>query len=73
MALVAADSPPPALLAFALNHAQITGFIGSRQHTSSNHYRLPQRTLTDYNLIYLWEGQAEWIVDGVAHQLNPAA
>lgn len=57
------------LLGFALRHARITGIIGSRQRTDDDGYRLVERTVPDWNLIYVWEGAAEWTVDGVVHRL----
>ena len=58
-----------AALSFALRHAVITGFIGSRQETRTNSYRLAPRTVPDYNLIYVWTGTARWVVADTAHDL----
>jgi AraC-like DNA-binding protein len=57
------------LLAFALAHARITALMGSRQHTRDNSYVLVERILADYNLIYVWEGGADWIISGTTHHL----
>jgi AraC-like DNA-binding protein len=59
----------PSLLAFALRHAVVTPFIGSRQHTDDDSYLLKPRTCPDYNLIYVWEGAARWTVEDVEHPL----
>jgi AraC-like DNA-binding protein len=61
---------PQALLAFALRHVVVTGFLGSKQHTDRNAYALAERTLRDYNLIYVWRGAAAWTVGGVEHRLR---
>ena len=61
---------PQALLAFALRHVVVTGFLGSHQHTERNGYALPERTVRDYNLIYVWRGAAAWTVGGVEHRLR---
>ena len=58
-----------ALLAFALRHAVIQGFIGSRQETSTDSYRLAPRIVPDYNLIYVWTGAAQWVVGDTIHDL----
>jgi AraC-like DNA-binding protein len=66
----AQPSPLPPLLAFALRHAAITAFPGSRQRTAQDGYRLPWRTCPDWNLIRVWEGAAVWTVEGVDHRLE---
>ena len=62
-----------ALLGFALRHAVIQGFFGSRQETTSDGYRLAPRIVPDYNLIYIWTGTAQWVVGGSVHDLPSGA
>ncbi len=58
-----------ALLCFALRHAAITPFFGSRQHTTRGDYICRDRTLADYNLIHVHAGVAVWTLAGVDHRL----
>ncbi len=58
------------LVGFACAHARIRAFPGSLQRTDCDGYRLPERTVPDYNLIYVWEGAASWTIDGRDHDLR---
>ncbi|HYE04072.1 MAG TPA: AraC family transcriptional regulator [Planctomycetota bacterium] len=59
-----------ALLAFALRHAAITPYFGSRQHTDRGDYVCSDRVMHDYNLLHVHAGVALWTVAGIDHRLD---
>lgn len=52
-----------ALLDYVLRHVQLTTFVCSRQ-VRERGYELEARTCADWNLIYLLQGSATWVLNG---------
>jgi AraC-like DNA-binding protein/quercetin dioxygenase-like cupin family protein len=64
------DGDAQAVVQFALRHVRVRTFVCSRQVFETG-YELPERTVSDYNFIYVWRGQVVWVIDGVDHRMEP--
>ncbi|MBI1338004.1 MAG: helix-turn-helix domain-containing protein [Phycisphaera sp.] len=54
---------PSSLLDYITANVQLTTFTCSRQHKSDG-YRLHQRVISDYNLIFVTRGRPVWVITG---------
>ena len=61
--------PPSPLVEFVLQHAVVQTNVCSRQIFEDG-YRLPPRTIPDYNLIFVTRGTAVWVVSDEAIELK---
>lgn len=61
---------PNSLLNFISAHTHLTTFTCSRQSTRHG-YRLHQRVINDYNLIFVTRGRPVWVIDGQPIELSP--
>ena len=59
-------SPPPPLVNYVLAHMSVkTNVCTFQKHECG--YKLPSRTVTDYNLIFVTRGRVAWVVAGVGN------
>lgn len=63
------DAARDSLLDFILHHLRVRMGLCSLQRVTRG-YTLEHRTIPDWNFIYVTQGKAVWVIDGVDHPLN---